>query len=427
MALILKNGRVLDPGSRRDFIGDVVVHEERIRDLGAGIAAEGPGVLDCSGLVICPGWIDLHVHLREPGFEYKETIETGTQAAVAGGFTAVCAMPNTNPVNDGAGTTTYLRQRAVEIGAARVYPVGAITVGSRGEALAAIGEMRRAGAVALSDDGRPVMNPQILRRAMEYAAMFALPIVEHAEDLHLSASGVMHEGAAALRLGLRGISAESEAAMVERDILLARQTGAHLHIAHLSTALAVEAVRAAKALGLRVTAEVTPHHLTLCDEDIRDYDPNFKMNPPLRSRADREAVIAALADGTIDAIATDHAPHALHEKQQEFNRAPFGIIGLETALPLALRLVESGRLTLARMIEAFTARPAAIFNLPGGKLEPGGIADITVFDPNAVWTCEPARLRSKSRNTPFAGWELKGRAVYTIVAGRMVFAARPLG
>ncbi|HZT73075.1 MAG TPA: dihydroorotase [Terriglobales bacterium] len=427
MALILKNGRVLDPGSRRDFIGDVVVHEERIRDLGAGIAADGPGVLDCSGLVISPGWIDLHVHLREPGYEYKETIETGTQAAVAGGFTAVCAMPNTNPVNDGAGTTTYLRQRAVEIGAARVYPVGAITVGSRGEALAAIGEMRRAGAVALSDDGRPVMNPQILRRAMEYAAMFALPIVEHAEDLHLAAGGVMHEGAAALRLGLRGISAESEAAMVERDILLARQTGAHLHIAHLSTALAVEAVRAAKARGLRVTAEVTPHHLTLCDEDIRDYDPNFKMNPPLRSRADREAVIAALADGTIDAIATDHAPHALHEKQQEFNRAPFGIIGLETALPLALRLVESGRLTLARMVEAFTTRPAAIFSLPGGRLEPGGIADITVFDPNAVWTCEPARLRSKSRNTPFAGWELKGRAVYTIIAGRMVFAARPLG
>lgn len=426
MNLILKNGRVLDPAADRDFVGDVVVQEGRIRDLGAGIAAAGPGVLDCTGLVICPGFIDLHAHLREPGFEYKETIESGTQAAVVGGFTAVCAMPNTNPVNDGAGTTMYLRQRALEIGAARVYPVGAITQASRGEALAAIGEMKRAGAVALSDDGRPVMNPQIMRRAMEYAAMFGLPIVEHAEDLLLSAGGVMHEGPAALRLGLRGISAESEAAMVARDILLARQTGAHLHVAHLSTALAVEAVREAKARGVKVTAEVTPHHLTLRDEDIRDYDANFKMNPPLRSRADREAVIGALADGTIDAIATDHAPHAPHEKQQEFNRAPFGVIGLETALPLVLRLVEAGRLSLRRAIEALTAGPAAIFGLPGGRLEPGGVADLTVFDARATWVCEPARLRSKSRNTPFAGCEMKGQAVYTIVGGRVVFASRPL-
>ena len=425
MNLILKNGRLLDPSTGRDQVGDLVITEDRIRSLGTEIAVEGPGTLDCAGLVVCPGFIDLHVHLREPGFEYKETIESGTQAAVAGGFTAVCAMPNTRPVNDSAGTTALLIARARELGSARVYPIGAISEGSRGESLAAIGDMHRAGVVGISDDGRPVMNAQILRRAMEYASMFGLPVIEHAEDLHLSAGGSMHEGAAALRLGLRGISGASEDTMVARDILLAEECGGHIHIAHLSTAGSVRLVREAKARGVRVTAEVTPHHLTLIDEDVRDYDANFKMNPPLRTREDREAVLAGLADGTIDVIATDHAPHAAHEKQQEFNRAPFGIIGLETALPLVLRLVDAGRISLARMVEALSCRPAAIFGLPGGTLEPGAVADITVFDPEQRWVCDPAQSKSKSRNTPFAGWEFKGRAVYTLVGGRVVFRATP--
>ncbi|MGH9491331.1 MAG: dihydroorotase [Terriglobales bacterium] len=423
MNLILRGGRLLDPGAGRDQTGDLVAQEGKIRDLGPGIAADGPGVVDCTGLIVCPGFVDLHAHLREPGQEYKEDIESGTRAAVAGGFTAVCAMPNTQPVNDGAGTTAYLIQRAQEIGAARVYPVGAITQGSRGESLAAIGAMRRAGAVALSDDGRPVMNGQILRRAMEYATRFELPVVEHAEDLHLSAGGVMHEGQAALRLGLRGMSAESEAAMVARDILLAERTGARLHIAHVSTAASVRLIAAGKARGVRVTAEVTPHHLTLTDADIRGYDANFKMNPPLRSAADREALIAALADGTIDAVATDHAPHAPHEKEQEFSRAPFGIIGLETALPLVLRLVAAGRLSLPRAIAVLTSGPAQCFSLPGGSLASGAPADITVFDPAENWVCDPALLRSKSRNTPFAGQTMTGRVRHTIVAGRVVYSA----
>lgn len=423
MNLILRGGRLLDPGAGRDQTGDLVAQEGKIRDLGPGIAADGPGVVDCTGLIVCPGFMDLHAHLREPGQEYKEDIESGTRAAVAGGFTAVCAMPNTQPVNDGAGTTAYLIQRAQEIGAARVYPVGAITQGSRGESLAAIGAMRRAGAVALSDDGRPVMNGQILRRAMEYATRFELPVVEHAEDLHLSAGGVMHEGQAALRLGLRGMSAESEAAMVARDILLAERTGARLHIAHVSTAASVRLIAAGKARGVRVTAEVTPHHLTLTDADIRGYDANFKMNPPLRSAADREALIAALADGTIDVVATDHAPHAPHEKEQEFSRAPFGIIGLETALPLVLRLVAAGRLSLPRAIAVLTSGPAQCFSLPGGSLASGAPADITVFDPAENWVCDPALLRSKSRNTPFAGQTMTGRVRHTIVAGRVVYSA----
>ena len=421
MTLILKNGRLLDPSRGLDQTGDVVLQDDRIRDLGPDIAASGPGVLDCTGLIIAPGFIDLHVHLREPGFEYKETIETGTRAAAAGGFTAVCAMPNTQPVNDNAGATAYLVQRARELGHARVYPIGAITEASRGEKLAGLGAMRQAGAVGFSDDGRPVMNAQMLRRALEYASMYPAPVIEHAEDLHLSASGAMHAGPRALQLGLRGISTASEATMVARDLLLAEETGAHIHIAHLSTAASVRLVRDAKARGVHATCEVTPHHFTLCDEDVTSYDTNFKMNPPLRGAGDREAVIAGLADGTVDAIATDHAPHAGHEKQQEFDRAPFGIIGLETALPLALRLVESGRLTLDRMVDALSCAPARIFHLPGGRLEPGALADLTVFDPGREWVCDPAQSFSKSRNTPFGGWRLRGRAVYTIVGGRLTW------
>ena len=422
MPLILKNGRLFDPGTGRDEIGDLVIHNDRIRDLGPRIAAEGPGVLDCSGLVIAPGLLDAHVHLREPGQEYKETIATGTRAAVAGGFTAVAAMPNTQPVNDHAGITTLLVQRARELGNARVYPIGAITAGSRGEQLAAIGAMRAAGAVAISDDGRPVMNGQIMRRAMEYAAMHQMPVIEHAEDLNLSAGGVMHEGPASYRLGLAGISSASEAALVARDLLLAEQTGCHLHIAHISAAATVRLLAEAKSRGVRVTAEVTPHHLTLCDEDVRDYDPNFKMNPPLRSAADREALIAGLAEGVIDMIATDHAPHAAHEKQQEFERAPFGVIGLETALPLGLALVRAGRLTLRRLLAALSLAPARLFGLPDPTLEPGHIADLTVFDPERAWLCAPAALHSKSHNSPFLGWRLQGRAIHTLVGGRVVYS-----
>ncbi len=421
MSLILKNGRLIDPASGRDEIGDVVIHEDRIREAGSGIAAEGPGVLDCTGLVIAPGFIDLHTHLREPGQEYKEDIASGTQAAVAGGFTAICAMPNTQPVNDHAGGTAYLILRARELGRARVFPIGAITAGSQGERLAEIGSMRAAGAVAISDDGHPVSNGQRLRRAMEYAGRFQMPVIEHCEDLQLSAGGVMHEGPTSYRLGLPGISAASEAAMVSRDLLLAEQTGAHLHIAHISTAASVNLLREAKRRGVRATAEVTPHHFTLCDEDIRDYEANFKMNPPLRSRADREALIQALAEGVIEAIATDHAPHAAHEKQQEFTRAPFGIIGLETALPLALALVRAGRLSLMRMVEAFTSSPASVLGHPPVRLAFGSLADLTVFDPNRKWICRPETLHSKSRNTPFLGWELQGRAIFTIVGGRLVY------
>lgn len=421
MNLILKNGRLFDPATGRDEIGDVVLQDDRIRDLGPGIAASGPGTLDCTGLIISPGFIDIHVHLREPGFEYKETIETGTHSAVAGGFTSVCAMPNTRPVNDNAGTTSFLVQRAKELGYARVYPIGAITEASKGERMAGLGEMHRAGAVGFSDDGRPVMNAQIMRRAMEYASMFDLPIIEHAEDLNLSAGGAMHEGEYSLRLGLRGISAASEEVIVARDLLLAEQTGASIHIAHLSTAGAVRLVREAKARGIKVSAEVTPHHFTLIDEDVVQYDTNFKMNPPLRSHADREAVIEGLADGTIDVIATDHAPHAAHEKQQEFAKAPFGIIGLEMALPLSLRLVEQGRMTLHRAIDALSCRPAQIMKLPGGRLEAGAIADLTIFDAQRTWVCNPAQLHSRSRNTPFAGWNFTGQTVYTIVGGRVVY------
>ncbi|HWG38612.1 MAG TPA: dihydroorotase [Terriglobales bacterium] len=422
MSLILKNGRLFDPSIGLDRIGDVVIEGDRIQDLGPEIAVNGPGVLDCAGMIVAPGFIDLHVHLREPGFEYKETIESGTRAAAAGGFTAVCAMPNTRPVNDNAGATAYLVQRARELGHARVYPIGAITEGSQGERMAGLGAMREAGAVGFSDDGRPVMNAQMLRRALEYASMFSMPVIEHAEDLHLSAGGSMHAGAVALRLGLRGISAASESTLVARDLLLAEESGARIHIAHLSTAASVRLVREAKARGVRATAEVTPHHFTLCDEDMAPYDANFKMNPPLRGVADREAVIAGLADGTIDTIATDHAPHAAHEKQQEFDRAPFGIIGLETALPLSLKLVERGQIALARMVDALSCAPARIFHLPGGALAPGAVADITVFDPNAAWTYDPALGQSKSRNTPFTGWDLRGRARHTIVGGRLVFS-----
>jgi dihydroorotase len=424
MNLILKNGRLFDPSQNLDQTGDLIIQDDRIRGLGPELGAAGPGVLDCSGCLIVPGLIDLHVHLREPGFAYKETIATGTRAAAAGGFTAVCAMPNTNPVNDSAGATAYLAQRARELGHARVYPIGAITAGSQGEHLAALGAMREAGAVGFSDDGRPVMNAQILRRALEYASMLGAPVIEHAEDLHLSAGGSMHAGAVALRLGLRGISSASEAAMVARDLLLAEESGAHIHIAHLSTAASVRLLREAKARGVRASAEVTPHHLTLCDEDLVPYDTNYKMNPPLRSAADRAAVREALAEGTIDAIATDHAPHAPHEKQQEFDRAPFGILGLETALPLGLRLVGEGRLTLARLVDALSCAPARIFHLPGGSLAAGALADVTVFDPAETWTYEAAHGASLSRNSPFDGWKMQGRAVYTIVGGRVVYSRR---
>jgi dihydroorotase len=363
----------------------------------------------------------LHVHLREPGEEYKETIASGAAAAVAGGFTSICAMPNTNPVNDNASVTRYIIDKAREAGLATVYPVGAITRGSAGEELAEMAEMKEAGAVAVSDDGKPVTNPQVMRHAMEYARDHGLVVVDHCQDLHLSAGGVMNEGRYSTLLGLKGMSRAAEEGHVSRDIMLAELTGARVHIAHISTAGAVEMVRAAKRRALPVTCEVTPHHLALTDANVVGFDTNTKMNPPLRSEEDRAALVAAARDGTIDAIATDHAPHHIDEKMNEYDRAPFGVIGLETALGVALtKLHHEARIPLPRIIEMLTIGPARAFSLDRGTLAPGAVADITVFDPGREWRVYPARFKSKSRNTPFSGWQLKGEMVATFIRGKKV-------
>ncbi len=373
---------------------------------------------------MCPGLIDMHVHLRQPGREDKETIATGTLAAARGGFTAVCSMPNTDPVNDTRSVTEFILDTAKREGAVQVYPVGAITKGLRGEELAEIGELFEAGCVALSDDGHPVMNAELMRRAMEYAAMFDLPVIPHSEDLHLSGRGVVHEGLVATELGLRGIPSASEAAMVARDLLLAELTGVRLHIAHVSAAESVRLIREAKARGAHVSCEVTPHHFTLTEEAIRGFDTNAKMNPPLRSEADRQALLDGLRDGTIDVIATDHAPHTAQEKEQEFDLAPFGVIGLETALALAVNtLVGPGGLTLNEAIAKLTSEPARILKLQKGRIAEGGDADLTILDLNREWSVDASIFASKSRNTPFQGWRLKGGAVATLVAGKVVWEA----
>ena len=423
-ALLIKNGRVIDPASGHDAVADVWIEDGVIRGVGPNLSPAGAEVFDASGLIVAPGFIDMHVHLREPGFEHSESIESGARAAAAGGFTSICPMPNTAPVNDSPTVTTYIIEKARRHAVVNVFPIGAITRGSKGEELAAIGSMRQAGAVAISDDGRPVMNAQLMRRAMEFARSFHMPVINHCEDLHLSAGGDMHEGVESVRLGLRGIPGSSEDVMVARDILLAEVTGARYHVAHISSRHSVEMVAYAKLKGLPVTSEATPHHLTLTDAGMIPYDSNYKMKPPLRSSSDVNAVVEGVVTGAIDAIATDHAPHAGSEKMQEFEKCPFGIIGLETALGIALEcLLHSGKINLNRLVELFTINPARILGLERGTLAPRTTADVTIFSAEQQWTYEVNKSFSKSRNTPFDGASFRGGPVATIVAGQIVWKA----
>jgi len=422
--LIIRNGRVIDPANKLDAIADVLIEEDKIAAVGEKLQVTGAERLDATGLVVAPGFIDMHAHLREPGFEYAETIESGSRAAAAGGFTTICCMPNTSPVNDNATVTSYIVDRAARHAIVHVLPIGAITKGSAGEELAAIGSMKEAGIVAISDDGRPVMNARVMRRAMETARSFGLPVIDHCEDLHLSAGGDMHEGLESVRLGLRGIPGASEDVMVARDILLAELTGARFHVAHISSRYSVDMVAFAKARGIAVTCEATPHHFTLADADMPPYDSNYKMKPPLRSGCDAGAVTQGIVNGTVDAIATDHAPHAGSEKMQEFEKCPFGIIGFETALGLALeRLVHPGKITLGRMVELFTLGPARVLNLASGRLSPGAPADVTILNLERAWTYDVNKSASKSRNSPFHGRSFRGGPVATVVSGRVVWRA----
>jgi dihydroorotase len=424
MKILIKGGRLIDPSEGLDQSADILIEGGRIVALGADISADGAGVFDARGLVVSPGFIDLHVHLREPGQEYKETIASGAAAAVAGGFVAVCAMPNTDPVNDSASITRYIIEKAEEVGLARVYPIGAITRGSRGQELAEMAEMKEAGAVAVSDDGRPVMNSQVMRHAMEYAQDHGLVVVDHCQDLDLSAGGVINEGKCSALLGLRGMSRVAEELHIARDIMLAELTGARVHIAHVSTRRGIEMICEAKRRGLAITCEVTPHHLALTEEAVIGFDTNTKVNPPLRSEEDRAALCRAARDGIIDAIATDHAPHHADEKMLEYDRAPFGVVGLETALGVALTILHHGLgVPLERVVQMLSCGPARAFGLPGGSLRVGSQADITIFDPDREWIVDPALFRSKGKNTPFAGWRLRGMVVATFVAGREVFRA----
>jgi dihydroorotase len=420
--LLIRHGRVMDPATGLDAIRDVAIEDGRIVAIGESLSTTGAEVLDAAGLIVAPGFIDMHVHLREPGFEHAETIESGSRAAAAGGFTSICCMPNTSPVNDSATVTSYIKERAERHAIVNVFPIGAITKNSGGEELAAIGLMRDAGVVAISDDGRPVMNARVMRRAMETARSFGIPVIDHCEDLHLSAGGDMNEGIESVRLGLRGIPAASEDVMVARDILLAELTGARFHVAHISSRLSVEMVAFAKTRGLPVTCEATPHHFALADDAMPPYDSNYKMKPPLRSPGDIGAVTAGIVSGAIDAIATDHAPHAGSEKMQEFEKCPFGILGLETAIGITLdRLVHTGKISLLRMIELFTTGPDRVLNLNRGRLAVGATADITIFDTERSWTYDVNRSASKSRNSPFHGQTFRGGPVATIVNGKVVW------
>jgi dihydroorotase len=422
--LLLKGGRVIDPAQGLDAARDVLIKSGRVAEVGSRLAARGAEIVDLSGRIVCPGFIDTHVHLREPGFEQKETIASGTRAAASGGFTAVCAMPNTDPVNDCASTTRFILDQSEAEGVVRVYPIGAITKGSRGEELAEYGDLREAGCVAVSDDGHPVAQARIMRRALEYAQAFGLTVIDHCEEPTLSDKAPMHEGSVSALLGLRGQPAAAEAIMVERDLLLAELTGGRLHVAHVSTQASVEAIRRGKARGLRVTAEATPHHLLLTDQAVKDsdYDTATKMNPPLRSEADRLALIEGLRDGTIDNIATDHAPHTIDDKRVEYDHAAFGIVGLETAVALMLdQLVRPGIVDLPRLVALMSTNPARLLGLPGGTLAPGAPADVTVLDLDVSAKVDPARFASKGRSTPFGGWSLRGAAVMTIVGGTIVW------
>lgn len=426
MKILIKDGRVIDPSQGMDEVRNLFIEDGKIKGYPLNIEEleRDPNVqtISASGKIVSPGFIDMHVHLREPGFEHKETIHTGCAAAAGGGFTSVVCMPNTNPVNDNASVTEYILLKARTEGVVNVFPVGAITKGQKGEMLAEIGEMWEAGCVAISDDGRPVMNSRVMRYAMEYAKAFGIPVISHAEDINLSSGGVMNEGLTSSMLGLRGIPNASEEVIVARDITLAELTGVHLHIAHVSTSGAVRLIRDAKGRGVNVTAEVTPHHFTLTDKSVLGYDTNVKVNPPIRAKEDMEAIREGLRDGTIDVIATDHAPHTEDEKKVEFDLAPFGISGLETALALALKLVEDGVLTLPEMIKKLTSTPAQIIKSTGGTLKVGAVADVVVFDPNKIITVDRERFRSKGKNTPFHGWKLSGCVLYTIVGGKLVFS-----
>ena len=418
MALLIKNGRVIDPASQTDRVADVRIADGKIAEIGSHLSAPGAEVFDAGGMIVAPGFIDMHVHLREPGFEYAETIESGSKAAAAGGFTSICCMPNTKPVNDSATVTSYIVERARRFAAVNVFPIGAITKGSAGEELAAIGAMQAAGVVAISDDGRPVMNSLVMRRAMEFARSYGIPVIDHCEDLHLSAGGHMHEGRLSVRWGLRGIPAAAEDVMVARDLLLAELTGARYHVAHISTRHAVAMVQSAQQHGVRVTCEVTPHHFALNDEQMAPYDSNYKMKPPLRGECDSNAVIDGIVAGTVNAIATDHAPHAGSEKMQEFESCPFGVIGLETAVSLALEvLVHSGKITLNRMVELFTTGPESVLRLGRGRLTPGAPGDVTIFSTDATWTYDVNQSFSRSRNSPFDGRTFRGGPVAAIVNG----------
>jgi len=422
MSIVIKNGRVIDPASQTDRVADVLIVDGRVAGVAPNLSSPKAEVFDATGMIVSPGFIDMHVHLREPGFEHAETIESGSRAAAAGGFTSVCCMPNTKPVNDSATVTSYIVERARRMAVVNVFPVGAITKASAGEELAAIGAMKEAGAVAISDDGLPVMNARVMRRAMEFARSYDLPIIQHCEDLNLSAGGDMHEGANSVRWGLRGIPAAAEDVMAARDLLLAELTGARYHIAHISTHNAVAMVDYARKHGLPVSCEATPHHFALADRDMAPYDSNYKMKPPLRSVRDRAAVVDAIAAGAVSAIATDHAPHPGSEKMQEFERCPFGIIGLETAIALSLQeLVHTGKITLNRLVELFTTGPESVMRLGRGTLATGAMGDVTVFSTELSWTYDVNQSHSRSRNSPFDGKTFRGGPVATVVGGEMVW------